>query len=77
MSTTNHSVSGAAIFAHCTDRQRARLDSLATPVEVKAGYELVREGAVGMEFGVIVEGTATVTVAGRNVATLGAGDHTS
>lgn len=70
-----HSVADAAIFAHCTAKQRQRLDQLSTPVEVRAGYMLTQEGHSGREFGVIISGSATVTVGGREVAKLGAGDH--
>lgn len=70
-----HSVAEAAIFVHCNRKQRERLEALSSAVEVKAGYQLTKEGAVGLEFGVIVEGTADVTVGGRKVAELGPGDH--
>lgn len=77
MSNTHpgHTISDAAIFVHCNKRQRERLESLASTVEVKAGYQLTREGTHGMEFGVIVEGRAEVSVGGRTVAVLGPGDH--
>lgn len=75
MSTSRHTITSAPVFSHCTDKQRTRLESLSTPVEVKAGYELTREGSIGREFGVLLEGTATVTVDGVKVATLEAGDH--
>jgi CRP/FNR family transcriptional regulator, cyclic AMP receptor protein len=74
-STHTHSITDAAIFVHCNRRQRERLESLSSTVEVKAGYQLTKEGTIGLEFGVIVEGTAEVTVGGRKVAELGPGDH--
>lgn len=70
-----HSITDAAIFVHCNRKQRDRLESLSSTVEVKAGYQLTKEGTVGLEFGVIVEGTAEVSVGGRRVAELGPGDH--
>ena len=70
-----HSAANAAIFAHCNAKERRRLEQLSTPIEVKAGYELTHEGAIGHEFGVIIEGEAEVTIDGRHVATLGPGDH--
>lgn len=70
-----HSVADAAIFVHCTRHQRERLEMLSSVVEVRAGYPLTNEGASGREFGVILEGTAEVTVHGRRVAMLGPGDH--
>ncbi len=70
-----HSIADAAIFVHCNRRQRERLESLSSLVEVKAGYHLTKEGTTGLEFGVLVEGTAEVSVGGRKVADLGPGDH--
>jgi CRP-like cAMP-binding protein len=70
-----HTVAAAAIFAHCSGKQRRRLEQLSTPIEVKAGYELTHEGSTGHEFGVIIEGRAVVRVDGHQVAKLGPGDH--
>ncbi len=70
-----HTIADAAIFVHCSRRQRDHLESLSSVVEVKAGYQLTKEGQTGLEFGVIVDGTAEVTVGGRRVATLAPGDH--
>jgi CRP-like cAMP-binding protein len=72
---TIHTAANAAIFAHCSGKQRRRLEQLSTPIEVKAGYELTHEGSVGHEFGVIIEGGAVVKVDGHQVAVLGPGDH--
>lgn len=66
---------GAAIFAGCSRRQLERLEQLSSQVEIEPGYHLTREGATGLEFGVIVSGTASVSVGGQHIATLGAGDH--
>ena len=73
--TPNHSAASAWIFMSCTPKQRRYLENLSTSIEVKAGYELTHEGAIGHEFGMIIEGTAAVTVNGERVATLGPGDH--
>ena len=70
-----HTVADAAIFVHCTKRQRERLQALSSVVEVHDGYELTKEGRTGLEFGIILDGTAEVTVHGHPVATLGPGDH--
>ena len=45
-----------------------------TSVSVKPGRDLIKEGDVGREFLVIVEGEATVRRGGKVVARLGAGD---
>lgn len=75
MTMSRHAITDAPLFSHCNDKQRTRLESISTPVDVKAGYQLTREGTIGREFGVLLEGTATVTVDGAAVATLRAGDH--
>jgi len=69
------SVADAALFVHCTPKQAKRLEALSSIVEVKAGYELTKEGRTGLEFGVIIDGVATVSAGGREVALLGPGDH--
>jgi CRP-like cAMP-binding protein len=40
-----------------------------------AGAEITREGEISVGFFVIEDGRATVTMNGKNVAELGAGDH--
>jgi CRP-like cAMP-binding protein len=60
-----------------TDASRSELTligQLLTRLSLPAGKTLVREGARGNEFMIIVEGTAEVRQDGRLVATLGAGD---
>jgi MFS family permease len=52
-----------------------RLAAAATPVEVRAGTELVREGQAGDRFYVVESGDVEVSMDGRSVATLGRGDH--
>ncbi len=62
------------IFSELSPKELKAVSRLVTPVSVKAGKELVREGEPGREFLIIVEGTATVRRKGRKVATLGPGD---
>lgn len=62
------------IFSECTRKELKAISKLVTPVEVKAGKELTREGEPGREFMIIASGTATVSRDGRKVATLGPGD---
>ncbi len=75
MTTNNHSISTAAVFAGCTKRERTRLDQMATPVRVMAGTRLTVEGSGRREFGVLIDGTATVLIGDEPVATLAPGDH--
>jgi len=62
-----------AFLAYCTRQQRERIASLSTTLDVSAGRRLCRAGGSDRQFLVIVEGEATVTVTGADVATLGPG----
>lgn len=73
--STGHSISTAKLFRWSTDSERARLDSIATSTRVPAGHELTSEGKPGREFGILIDGSATVTIDGEVMATLEAGDH--
>jgi CRP/FNR family transcriptional regulator, cyclic AMP receptor protein len=61
------------LFERCTNKELARLASVATTVIVPAGKVLAREGATGREFFVIVDGKAEVTRNGAAVDMLGPG----
>jgi nucleotide-binding universal stress UspA family protein len=73
--TTRHSITSANLFDRCSAKQLRRIDALGTSISVPAGQELTREGRSGREFGVLLDGSATVTIDGQVVATLTAGDH--
>jgi CRP/FNR family cyclic AMP-dependent transcriptional regulator len=62
------------LFAPCTDEELERIDSLFSEAEVAEGHVLVREGTVGRQFIVIIEGQARVDRDGVEVNTLGPGD---
>ena len=70
-----HTIADGKVFEGVDAKQRKRLDSLATVVNVPAGRELTEQGQRGREFGVILEGEAVVEIDGVEVARLGAGDH--
>lgn len=61
------------LFSACSTRDLQRVARRAEDVKVEAGTELVREGATGHEFFVILSGTAKVVRRGRKVTTLGPG----
>lgn len=63
------------IFAGCTEEELAEIDRLADEVHVEAGRTIIRQGDLGQEFAVIVEGEADVVKDGEVVATLGPGDY--
>ena len=63
------------LFRDCTDDELRQIDSVADEVSMPAGRALVRQGELGREFVVIVDGEVSVERDGEVVATLGAGAH--
>jgi CRP/FNR family transcriptional regulator, cyclic AMP receptor protein len=63
------------LFRQCSDDELALVDAVADEVHVTAGRTLIRQGELGREFVVIIEGTASVERNGDEVATLGPGQH--
>jgi CRP/FNR family cyclic AMP-dependent transcriptional regulator len=61
------------LFSACSRKDLQQVARRAEDVRVDAGKVLVREGAAGAEFFVILEGNADVTRRGEKVATLGPG----
>ena len=61
------------LFAACSKKELRHVSQLMTAVDVASGTPLAREGKLGAEFVVIVEGTASVSKKGATVATLGPG----
>lgn len=64
---------GVSLFSTCNRGELGRIASLADEAEVPEGYALTREGRVGQEFFVIVDGEADVTIRKHKLATLGPG----
>jgi CRP-like cAMP-binding protein len=62
-------------FNACTEEQLAEVARLAERLSIGADEVILREGRLGRELFVILEGTATVTRDGRIVNVLGPGDH--
>ena len=62
------------LFSECDKKQLQHVAAATIEVQVEAGKVLVREGDPGHECFVILEGSATVTRKGVDIATLGAGD---
>jgi CRP-like cAMP-binding protein len=75
MTSTHTSLSSVVIFTGLDTDALNEIDRLSTEVDVKAGYVLAAEGAIGREFGVILDGTAKVSIDGVDVASLRPGDH--
>ncbi|HLX32660.1 MAG TPA: cyclic nucleotide-binding domain-containing protein [Gaiellaceae bacterium] len=62
------------LFAGCSKRELAEIASLADEFNLPGPREVMREGARGREFMIILEGEADVIRKGRLVAGLGPGD---
>ena len=62
-------------FSACTEDQLRQVARIAERLHIQAGEVILREGRLGRELFVILEGTATVTRAGRVVNVRHAGDY--
>jgi len=62
-----------ALFSACNSRELGQIASLTTEHEAVAGQLLTNRGETGLEFFVIIEGTATAWRKGVELASLGPG----
>jgi CRP/FNR family cyclic AMP-dependent transcriptional regulator len=62
------------LFAHCNSRQLDEVGKAVDEINMHPGEVLVRQGEVGREMFIIVEGTAEVERDGKPVAELGPND---
>jgi CRP/FNR family transcriptional regulator, cyclic AMP receptor protein len=62
------------LFARCSKRELAEIATLADEVDLRQGKELIREGASGREFFVLLEGQADVLKGGKRINEMGPGD---
>ena len=67
-------ISRVPLFERCSKRELTAIAALADQVELPEGRVLAREGELGQEFFVLVDGTAEVTRGRKRLATLGTGD---
>ncbi len=72
---TNADLKAIWLFSNCTGAELRKIRASLETTTVPAGKVLVEQGSLGREFFIIVDGTATVTRNGKQVATLGPGDH--
>ena len=61
------------LFGSLTKKQLVAVDQLVTRVEVEAGRELTREGQLGGELVLVIEGEAEVRKGGKRIAVRGPG----
>jgi CRP-like cAMP-binding protein len=66
---------GVPWFAACTNEQLAEVARLAERLHIDEGEVILREGRLGRELFVILEGSVVVTREGRLVNQLDAGDY--
>jgi CRP-like cAMP-binding protein len=66
---------GVFWFAACADEQLAEIARLAEHLHVQKGEVILREGRLGRELYIILDGTVVVTRAGRTVNEWGPGDY--
>lgn len=63
------------LFAGCSEAELQEISAISDEIDFQQGKRLIVEGQDAVsEFFVIVEGQATVTRAGQEIATLGPGD---
>jgi CRP-like cAMP-binding protein len=63
------------LFADCSEHELREIDQLSDEVHVPAGRDIIRQGELGREFVLIVEGEAIVSRDGNEVTRLGAGSY--
>lgn len=74
MKDRNAHLRAVPMFQTCNDKELGRIGKLAEQISAVAGEVVIAEGKTGHEFYVLVSGSANVTRAGKQVATLGPGD---
>jgi len=62
------------LFSRCSKGELARIAQLADEVDLPAGKTLMKEGARGNEFFVLLEGEAEVQRHGQRISTMRGGD---
>lgn len=74
MTSKNERLAAVPLFSHLGRRELDRVGEVVTEVRVKEGTVLGREGHHSSQAFVIVSGTASITIDGRKVATVGPGE---
>lgn len=68
-------LSQVPMFSACSRKDLGAIAKYADELSVDAGAELIKEGEAGREFYIIVEGKASLSRGGREVAVLGPGSY--
>ncbi len=69
------SIRNLPLFAGCTPDELDEIDRLADEVHINAGRTVLKQGDLGQEFALIVDGEAEVVKDGTTVAVLGPGSY--
>ena len=72
--TKVQALKGVPLFASLSRKELLQLERLCEDLEVQPGRVLCKEGEIGHEFFVLVDGKVQVSRKGRRVATMGGGD---
>jgi CRP-like cAMP-binding protein len=76
MASLSEDLKRVPLFSDISERQLRRLARSSRERTLRAGTSMVRQGEMsGIDFFVIADGEATVTVDGMAVGSLGPGDH--
>jgi CRP-like cAMP-binding protein len=67
-------IKGVPLFAECSKKELSEVAGIADEIDLREGKELTKQGGVGREFFILVEGTAEVRKGTRRVNMLGPGD---
>jgi CRP/FNR family cyclic AMP-dependent transcriptional regulator len=65
----------AWLFSLCSKKDLQRISRASTEVVVPSGRVLTKEGALGQEFFLVLEGQVSVRKKGRKIAMLGPGEY--
>jgi hypothetical protein len=68
-------LSHVPMFSACSKKDLEQVARLADELVIAEGKEIIREGEIGREFYVIMDGKAVVKRGGREISTLGPGDY--
>jgi CRP-like cAMP-binding protein len=73
--TKEKMLAGVPLFQGCSPQELKRVVNLMTQITVPEGTVLGREGHRGSEFMIVIDGSATVTRDGQQIATIGPGEY--
>jgi CRP-like cAMP-binding protein len=62
------------LFAGCSKKELAHIAMVADEIDFRSGKTLIREGELGREFFILVDGTAEISRKGKPIDTAGPGD---